>query len=528
MKKTQKFLLALSTGILLTLSFPPMPFNFLAFVAFIPLLHLLNTTKKLHFWLIYLTFFVYHTGTLWWISSFQEKTDEYLFYSGFALDIFHPFFFFIPVIIWLIIRIKNNQSLSLTVFPFVWVSFEWLHAQTELSFPWLSVGYTQVYNTGWVQFADLTGVFGVSLLIVAVNVLIYKIIINVRLGLTKIKHNRRPLGAIIVLILVPIIYSNIQNNRFKHEKLIKKNETIDVLLVQPDTDPWEKWSKGPYDQIRMMQELSENYLDSGITDLVIWPETSIQYLNERINSQHDVFFLREWVRNNDITLMAGFVDLYYYDDDKPSTARMVQRGTDSLYYDRFNSAILINENSSDQIYRKMKLTPFAERTPHAEVFGFINDLVSWNVGISAWGKGFEQKNLYLNDSVSFAPIICIESIYPGFVKNFAAKGANFYTVITNDAWYDHTPGPEQHMLISAMRAIENKKYLARSALSGVTCFIAPNGEVYNRAPQYKKTALSDKVANLKGVTVYSVLGDWVAYLSLFITILFLFKAIIKK
>ncbi len=529
MKKNTRILLSVASGLLLVLAFPPMPFYFLAFIAFIPILFLLDSTKKFYFWNTYATFFIYQVGTLWWISSFQEKTDPFLMSSGFVLDVFHPFYFMVPVILWLVIRIRMPRRLSLYLFPFIWATFEWSRTLTELSFPWASFGYTQVYNTNWVQIADIFGVFGTTFVVVLINVLIYDLIYNYRKGTSNFKDNKWQYTSLFMLVVLPIIYSNIQIAKYNHESLLKTNETLNIGLIQPNINPWDKWSAGPADQVMTLIGYSNNLLDSATDlDLVIWPETSILYLNNSFNLDHNFNFLELWTDTNNVSLLTGFVDIVVYEGDAPSiTKEMYFRGKE-VKYDNFNSALLL-DSTEYEIYHKMKLTPFGERVPHVEIFTFLTDFIDWGVGISFWGKGTEQKNLKLpNTGVNLAPIICIESIYPSFVRNFSKKGANLYTVITNDAWYDFTPGPEQHALISAFRAIENKRYLARAANSGVTCFISPTGKILQRAKQYEQASIAMTVPTIEDKTFYSIYGDWFVYFSLLTSIFFIFYAIFKK
>lgn len=530
MKRNTRIFLSLASGILLALSFPPMPTYFLAFVCFVPLLYLLDTTKKFYFWNTYLTFFIYHVGTLWWISSFQEKTDPFLMYSGFAMDLFHPLFFLVPIIFWLVIRIRLPRRTALYVFPFVWATYEWVRSLTEFSFPWLSTGYTQVYNTHWVQIADLFGVFGTSLIIVLANVVIYDLIYNYRNKVTTFKENQMQYSVIFLIIVVPIIYSNIQLSKYDHKVLLKTNKTVNIGLVQPNIDPWDKWSGGPDDQLKTLMGYTDSLLDSvNNLDLVIWPETSILYLSTRFNIYHHFGYLQRWVDSNHINLLTGFVDIKIYEKgEAPSITKEMYFDGQDVKYDNFNSALLLGSDKY-QIYHKMKLTPFGERVPHVEIFTFLTKFIDWGVGISFWGKGTEQKNLQVEGTdVSLAPIICIESIYPSFVRKFSYMGSNLFTVMTNDAWYDHTPGPEQHALISAFRAIENKRYVARAANSGVTCFISPTGQILERAEQYKTSSIALTVPLINDVTVYSIFGDWLIYFALLVSVFYFFYAIFKK
>ncbi|MFA7325864.1 MAG: apolipoprotein N-acyltransferase [Candidatus Kapaibacterium sp.] len=529
MKKNTRIILSIATGLLLVLAFPPMPFYFLGFISFIPLLYLLDNTKKFYFWNTYATFFIYQIGTLWWISSFQEKTDPFLMASGFVLDVFHPFYFMIPIILWLVIRIRMPRRLSLYLFPFIWTTFEWSRSLTEFSFPWISVGYTQVYNTNWVQIADLFGVYGTAFVIVLVNVIIYDLICNYRNGESTFENNKWQYSSLVMLIILPIIYSNIQLTKYNHESLLKSNETVNIGLIQPNIDPWDKWSAGPEDQVLTLIDYSNKLLDSvPDLDLVIWPETSILYLDNNFNLDHNFGFLKSWVDTSNISLLTGFVDIVVYESDAPSITKQMYFGGKNVKYDNFNSALLLDSNEYD-IYHKMKLTPFGERVPHVEILTFLTEFIDWGVGISFWGKGTEQKSLKVpNTNVSLAPIICIESIHPTFVKEFSKKGANLFTVITNDAWYDFTTGPEQHALISAFRAIENKRYVARAANSGVTCFISPTGRILHRAEQYKQSSIAMTIPTIEEATFYSIYGDWLSYFCILTSIFFVFYSIFKN
>lgn len=530
MKKNTRIYLSIATGLLLTLSFPPMPLYFLAFISFVPLLYLLDTTKKFYFWNTYVTFFIYQVASLWWISSFQEKTDPFLMMSGIVLDIFHPFYFMVPVIFWLVIRIRLPRRMALYTFPFIWATFEWSRTLTELSFPWLSVGYTQVFNTNWVQIADLFGVFGTSFILVLANVIIYDIIYNFKNGKTKAVDNKFQYSLLFLIVIVPIIYSNVQIARYDYDKLIQTNETINIGLIQPNIDPWDKWSAGPIDQTQTLMRNSKQLMDSvGNLDLIIWPETSILYLDNQFNLEHDFGFLQTWIDTNKIALLSGFVDIVVYENGtEPSITKEMHYQGKNVHFDNFNSALLIDSNGYN-IYHKMKLTPFGERVPHVEIFTFVTKLVNWGVGISFWGKGTEQKNIAIEHTgVNLAPIICIESIYPSFVSNFSYLNANLLTVITNDAWYDYTPGPEQHALISAFRAIESKKFLARSANSGVTCFISPTGTIMYRAEKNTQASIAMTLPLVEGLTAYALFGDWLPYFALLVSFFFLFYSIFKK
>ncbi len=522
MSEKKKYLYGIMTGALLAVSFPPSYFPLLAFIGFIPLLYVLIQPEETRhpFRLLYLTFFIFHGGTNWWISSWRAETDPYLMISGIAVWIAHPFFFFIPIAVFNSLRKKLGNSTALWLFPFIWTAAEWVHSLSELSYPWQSIGYSQIPNLTWLQFVDITGVWGASFLIALANVIILKLILHYKASdggrFIKDKVSIPLFISLVIIFLLPYIYGVVRISEFGHNHLIRNNKSLNIGLIQPNINPWAKWQQSPIGQIRIHQRIQDS-LKKAVKklDLCLWSETTILYLGQNVNFGHDFKFLQQWVDTNGTSLLTGFADYRLYDSKAAATVSSKAWALDSTkYYDSFNSAIMLNSFDSPnqlQIYHKMKLTPFAERIPHLEIFGFLGSFLQWGVGISAWGIGTEQKNLiYISgkDSVRIAPIICIESIYPGFVSNFTDLGAGILTVITNDAWYDFTTGPEQHFQIAAMRAIENKRYLARCANTGVTGFISPTGESFLRLPQYESLGIAATIPILQGKTIYVKYGDW--------------------
>ena len=204
-------------------------------------------------------------------------------------------------------------------------------------------------------------------------------------------------------------------------------------------------------------------------------------------------------------------------------------------YDAFNSAMLLLPKPKDsinpQIYHKMKLTPFSERLPYLELISFAKNWFEWNVGISSWQFGEKQTTMNMpfgKDSARVAAIICIESIFPDFVRNFANGGSNLYTIITNDAWFDHTPGPRQHYYIACMRAIESRRFIARCTNTGVSGFIQPNGQSLFELEQYKSIGAAAKLPLMEEKTFYVAHGDIIPKLAVLLIFMFFIYSIIPS
>lgn len=536
----------IAVGFALALAYPPFPLFFLAFVAFLPLLKEIEANEKGIFLKIYTNFFIYHTLSLWWIGSFQKDTDPFLLISGISFCFLHPFLFMFPV--WLMLRFKRKFgfNLALLLFPFVWTGFEWLHGQTEIGFPWLTIGYTQIHNRFWVQIADLVGVHGLSFFICLVNVLFYQLLqtkkkekIQSFQDYFKSKEAKRLLASITFLVIIPMIYGAIRTGDFNHEKLMASNPTVRIGIVQPNINPWDKWSMSSTELLDKHLQLQSKLIDSlGSQDLVLWSETSMRYLSKEINSDVDFNFLKNYMAKVKSPFLTGFTYYKYYQpkEERSILAKKDMEGNDFI---PLNSSVLVSFDSANfrvntQTYTKMKLTPFGERIPFIEDLGFLKDHLTWGVGISGWGYGKVQNNLTLNGKYQFGNIICIESIHPDFIRKFAKNGAGFLTLITNDAWYDGTYGPLQHWLIAEMRAIENRRYIARCANSGVSGFITPLGTDLKRMPQYETILDSERIPVLNGAafsTIYVRYGDFMAYLSLLVAgallVLTFFKVTVK-
>ncbi len=528
-----KYLLAVLSGGLLALAFPPVPFYLFAFIGFIPLLFLfvVDENPRRPFLMVYITFLVYHTGVNWWIGSWQADKDPFLIASGVGLSIIHPFFFMVPFAIFLKIYRSLGRKTALWSFPFVWTAFEWAHSLTEFSYPWLTVGNTQIYNLYWVQFIDLTGVWGASFLIVLANVILLNWMIKIREG--KKMLNLSYISAIAAVFVIPIAYGLVRTTEFEHKELLENNKSIRIGLIQPSINPWRKWEDGAYEQVLLHMKLQDSLEKAvGGIDFGIWAETTIMYINENLNFGKDYNLLSRWVNRTGIPFMSGFAHYVMFDNaDATVTAKPWPFDSTKLY-ESYNTALLLHPDSIPaQTYHKMKLTPFAERIPHQEQFGFVQKFVSWGVGVSSWGIGKEQHPLRLytkGETFGIAPVICIESIYPGFVSEFSNLGAGIYTVITNDAWYDYTSGPEQHYQIAALRAIETRRYIARCANSGVTGFIKPTGKSLLRAPQYKRTAIAASIPEINELSFYARMGDWLPLACSFVTLFYFIWGYFRK
>lgn len=477
---------------------------------------------------LYVCFFVFHGLCNWWISSWQEQTDPYLLASGIAVWLAHPLLLMLPwlTLVWLSKRLSRTATAVLI--PVVYTAGEWIHGQTDFSYPWLTVGYSMV-DVPSAQMAEVVGVYGISFAIMAVNTLVYA-------ALLHRDSAARSAGLLIFAVVLWVGLSAAGSVRRSSSEWLNKGGGLRVEIVQPNINPWDKWS-APSDQLRIHKAVSDSLRRDGVrADVSLWSETAIPYVIRNYRYIADWMDVRRWVDTSGTTLLTGFADMMVYPDGTaPASARSLAVATD-VKYDHFNAAMVVNPGRADvPVHRKTMLTPFAERLPFADQLSFAMKWFEWGVGISAWGQGRERYPLPVirnGDTIArIGTIICIESIYPDVARDMVNNGADVLAVITNDAWYNGTWGPRQHYDIARMRAIEFRRPVVRCANSGVSGIISADGTSEKELPVLRRMASTVQVRPNNVQTFYARHGDWLAVacaiLSLFAVVIARFSAVLR-
>ncbi len=510
--------LAIASGVMLAGAFPPSPVYSLAYVGLIPLLLLLEMLKgtwtKLCY--SYVTFFVFHLLTLFWIGGFVVGKDIWMMLAGGAVLLIHPLFY--VLVVFLYIRVRNRLGLlaGLLFLPFAWVGYEYSHSLSEISFPWVTLGNSQAYDVQRLQIAEFTSTYGVSFLILCFNVIGFVLIANVAARRWSIRSGTSlfALSALFVVYFGSWVYGKFTMARFARER---GSQILNIGIVQPNIDPWEKWSSrsanpwASYDE-QLAQYLRETKtLARRPTDLVVWPETAIPF---RILLPGNGMYWR-WLRDNlDSTgtpVLTGLPYTVFYDSaHAPSTAS--RDPARNRYYDDFNStALLVPGREIGPVYKKIVLVPFAERIPYASTFRFLIEPLKWNVGIGMWGKGSDTVLFSLplrsKPEVKFASMICYESVYPNFVREFVVRGAQFLVIITNDSWWGNTPGAYQHASYASIRAIETRRWIIRAANGGISGFVDPAGIYHDETKLYSRATFHGTIGPRSELTFYARHGD---------------------
>lgn len=550
------------SGVLIGLSFPPNPIGSLFIgLGFIPILFVIRQIQTYNEVLrkSYLSMFFYMLLSSWWMGSWQANSDKFLILTCTAFIFLHPLFYLPAFIFYKFLLNKKNETVALLGFALFWCFGEYTHSLSEASYPWLTIGNAHTYNIPFIQFIEYTGVWGLSFITLLQNILIVKMLF------TKFKMNdnyaenekfeveenykgtdiveyknlkRTTLKAAIMLactVLLPYVFGYYCLTKDK-----KNNQKLSVGIVQPNINPWEKWGEASENQIEINSEqtrrVAREYLKQKKKnlDMVLWVETAIPYPLRHPSSSGKLLEMNSFVDSLQIPILSGFADYEVYKnrEAKPSSRYEIietEKGKDTMKYDYFNSVGMFKPTYGIyDIYHKSQLVPFGERIPFIDEFPSLASMLTWGVGISAWGKGDSTKPLKLNDTTKIGAVICIESIYPRLVSEFVKKGAKLLTIVTNDGWYLGTPGPIQHNQFAILRAVENRRAIARAANTGISSCINSDGVILSETQEGLKTELTGELELRDDITLYTKYGDWLPQICGVFSLLILIIGLVRK
>jgi apolipoprotein N-acyltransferase len=479
-------LFCLLSAALLALTFSLSTFWFLAWFGFVPLFFAVeNKPKVTRFLLAYLTGVLFWAGTIYWLVHVTLLgTIILVLYLALYFGIFGLAF---PYLL-----STNYYLLSI---PSAWVLLEYIRSYLFTGFPWALLGYSQYNVLPAIQIADITGVWGVSFLVMMVNVFVYQVIGNRSwvIGGGIEKEGKKP-GILLPVLLVVFCLGYGFLRLYLPPTTYHLSPAIKVSVIQGNIPQELKWEPKAMGYIlNKYTRLTEEAAKAG-PDLIVWPEAaSPGLLGED-----------EWVFEN-IYSLAKKVGL-------PLLLGAVMREKD-IY---FNSALLVDKNG--QIagrYDKIHLVPFGEYIPLKEFFPFLETVVP--IGDINAGKDytiFQIGNRKPETGNRFAVLICFEDLFPELSREFVKRGARFLVNITNDAWYKKSTAPYQHLQASVFRAVENRVPLVRAANTGISGFIAPTGKIISLVgDQAKRNIFVDgfdtrQISLSKGGTgFYTRLGD---------------------
>lgn len=484
------------------------------FVGFIPLLMLQEERPK-RFWLYVMSaFLLWWAITTWWVAIAAVIGIVAAFSIGTALTT-SAFMLYDYVLR------KSTKPLAYTVFVTAWIGYEYLFTIGDVSFPWLNLGQGFANSVKLVQWYEYSGIFGGTLWVLVVNLLIFNALKQCR----SVKKWIAPALAVVV----PIIWSLAIYYKYQEPA-----QTATVTIVQPNFNPYnEKFNTDPAELDRIMGNLIMEAPED--VDAIILPETAIDRVPEgdNINSHPSIMNFRNIIRmkypNAAVITGASSQRIYLSPEEASATARTSKSG---IMYDYFNSAMYIDSTEDVQIHHKSILVVGAEKMPFYKVtkmFDFLTvDLggITGQLGVDTVRTVFTSAN-----GLTTGTAICYESLYGAYFGEFVKNGAQLMFVITNDGWWGNTTGYRNHFSYSRLRAIETRRSIARSANTGISGFINQRGDVIQKLGWDVRGTITDKVHLNDKITFYVVYGDVIARLSgyiLALSILYFISYLFKK
>ncbi len=541
MSNRTRWILSVSGGVLAALPWWGLPVTVLL-ICFVPLFFVEDDIQARQEPVIsllpfsFIFFFSWNMTVCWWIARIHIL-------GGMSVIILNSVV--MSLVFLLYSRIKRSTGGGVVVFVILWVSFEFLHYRGDLSWPWLSLGNGLAGNIRLIQWYEFTGTTGGSLWILLVNVTIYSIIRNFSRKL-RTRADYWLAAILIFLVVFPAVVSltifnsysarSHPENFHEHQQVnpaqpCGNGESISTyenyagtgfLILQPGLDPY----RNKYRDVSNSQRLEHlfsligNNIEEG-TRYIVSPETAVDSIwitdpDDEL-SRRIYRFLEQYPGTVMVLGATAFSSVPR--KGKSFTTRRDEKGN---YYDIYNSALIFYEGGHMQVYHKHYLANGVEQIPFQSVFRFLARLSLDLGGVSGSLKRGEGPQVFTSphaDSLVFATLICFESAYGEYAARMVNKGAEILIVISNDGWFKNTGAYRQHLRLSQIRAIENRRSVVRAANTGISAHISPAGEIIDLLGWWEEGALPVIADRNERITFFTLYGDFTGRIALFFSLL---------
>lgn len=506
------WLLPVLSGIFMGFNWPPANHSFLLLFSLVPLLKaeqyiiLQKRSYLTYLGASFSTFFLWHVISQSWVFALGWG-------NAIGISVLNSFLlslFLLPAHLY---KRKGYTSLGHIVWVGGWLSFEMLHQNWELAYPLLQLG-NGLYNLPWsIQWYELTGVWGGSLWMLLINILAFHVLdASMRNTLSR----RLPLFlSFVVSICIPLLFS-----LFIWVSQTTSQQKIEVAIVHPNIDCYmERFQMDPKSMLDKFISLSMTQI-SPSTDVLLWTENAmvqeqwLDYLDEMtlIKMIKDSFKLYP-----NLSIISGTVINERF---RPNQAEMLPLDipfNEALQtnYLTYNAAIQIVPINKRSAFRsKQRLVPFEEGIPYPQYLGTIRELLGTKGNFTFSTRKYDKDIFITENGVKTSTLICYESAFGGEVASKVRKGAQLLFVVLNEGWYKNLKGAEQFKGLSVIRAIENRRAIARASNDGISCFINKRGEVQNYTDDFSPLALKQNMEVNNEKTFYSLHGDYIGWISL--------------
>lgn len=520
----------------------------LAFVAWLPLLHAerlhdQRTAQRPRAFVPYvlLAVFVWNAACSWWFFAVSEPLGTRLL-SGSSPMVINSLLMVIP---WWLKRVLHRTigpQVAGIAFIAFWIAFERLHHGWDLQWPWFSIGNVFGTHPAWIQWYEITGMLGGSLWVLLITYLLDQ-------GVSRWRYRKGnvgvPIAVSIVVAIVPWSWSAWRFNTYASDA----GPVIEAVIVQPCVDPYTEKFGGmdPLRQLERMLALAEGAMTDS-TALVVMPETALQEGALIDMSAPSPIFHGLW--ENDLPAARSTIRLEAFQDSFPRAALLTGMSAEYLFpkgavippsarplfrsddevpaseqrwYEAYNAALFIPAVGPVEHYNKSKLVAGVEAMPFQSVLGAMGD-VAVHLGGTSASLGTQKEREVLQDpssGVKVIPAICYESVFGEHVAAHVRNGGNLIAVITNDAWWDDSPGYRQHLTFSSIRAIETRRDVVRSANTGISCFVDRKGVIHEATEWWIPIAVRGQVHLNDELTFFVVHGDIIGRASVWCALLFI-------
>ena len=437
--------------------------------------------------------FIYHLTSLYWLSENIGVDERYIaFITMLLANLACTFNIFLTFFVWYLLNSVYGKK-SWYFLPFIWTAVDYLRIFGSISFPWASIANTQAQESllPMIQFIEITGMFGVTFWIVSLNVVLFYFY--------QERNVARFIDSLAVFVLPFILGVLISKNSYN------ENEKIEFAILQPNISIDDKRNISTTHAIENLLNKSKDYFSRNNSRLLIWPETAFNHYNNQTN-----YKLKKELKGTNINLLSGV-----YESN--------ENAHNSIYY--------LNDDNNYELknaekYRKIKMVPGAEQVPFSKVLPFLRNMAL----VGNLTKGLEYKIFNYKNS-KFGAMVCIESTFPNLARNFVRNGAQFLVYVANDGWYIKPAEAYQHAKQTIFRAIETRKPVLRCGNTGVSWIVSPYGGVVKELEHNTEGLLTSdniEVYSNSEKTMYLILGDWIAYLSIIVVLFLSLKAVFRK
>lgn len=486
------WVLAVLSGVLFALAFPYAAIGWLIFLAPIPLLIALARAQRAWeaFFLGWISQFIAWLIMVPWVVRVMSHYGGLPYITGVLIFIAMCAILGLygALFGWIVYRIRLDERFHRWLLvPLAWAAVEYARTYLLTGFPWNLIAAAIVDYPPLVQFDRVAGPYALGALMLLVPTTIAWLIAT----------RPRGLRVIIVIASVTVLCFVWWATGIVAEKLIARprpGPTYTAALLQPNISQEMRWNGTNLIEIfRRMVDMTDTAVRSGAT-IIVWPESTVPLSYSRTDFYRSN--IESVSQQSAVDIILGSVA------EDPSDPNRI-----------WNAAFLVSGGKTIGHYDKIRLVPFGEYVPLRKALFFAKKLVH-EVGSFEFGT----KDTPLAGLLRYGPAICYEIVYPQIARTQVVHGADVLVTITNDAWYDGTSAPRQHLNQARLRAVETDRYLLRSGTTGISAFVDPTGRIVEEIPMNRQGIIYARFQPRRTTTLYVRLGDWFAWVACFVVL----------